>query len=101
MNNTGILDLLRWLSLALAFGAFLYKYCAFTTLRKNHLYVPFRVISFYSGEQIHSTTTGKKRDFMRRSNWTTRIMYACLLPHIAILVAQLLMKIKDLLDGIF
>ena len=72
---------LRCLTISLTTLAAGYKFYIYYQVRKKaKLAVRFRLFTFYTEEQIESTTSAKKRIYMSRANYATILMYAFILP---------------------
>ena len=56
---------------------------------KNNLYVRFKLLGLYSIDQIHTTTSTRKREFMTLANRLTVLTYLCLAPLFIFLIVQL------------
>jgi hypothetical protein len=87
----------------MSFGLWAIWFKYYTTLtfrRKSGQSIHLKLLSFYKNEQIHSTTSIKKRHFMTESNWWTIIVYTCLLPHLVMLILDVLTWLVAYMDGI-
>jgi hypothetical protein len=102
MNNIDLATALKWVSLVLPLCAIAYKcFSIIQVRRKTNLYFPLRLISFYSDEQIKSTVSNKKRDYMKAFNNATIVIYAFSVPHLIMIAINLVVKYKGLLVSVF
>jgi hypothetical protein len=102
MQSIDLATILMWVSLVLPICAIAYKCLSIVAVRRQtNLYFPLRIISFYSDEQIASTSSHNKRDHMKAYNTATVIIYACLVPNLVLNVVPFVLKLKMLLGNIF
>lgn len=101
MENFDTTSVFTWLSLLLPAIFVAYKCTTIVAVRRRiNLYFPLRLLSFYSEEQIRNTSSRTKRDYMKKYNRVTVMIYACIAPYLAITMIPYMFKLTLFLGNI-